>query len=31
MLACLPVFFVWNPPWACWTMTVYAIAANLGR
>ena len=29
MLACLPVFFVWNPPWACWMMTVYAIAANL--
>src|SRR6202020_1034772 len=29
MLACLPVFFVWNSPWACWMMTVYAIAANL--
>jgi glycosyl-4,4'-diaponeurosporenoate acyltransferase len=29
MLACLPVFFVWNSPWACWMMTIYAIAANL--
>jgi glycosyl-4,4'-diaponeurosporenoate acyltransferase len=29
MLLCLPVFFLWNPPWACGGMTIYAIAANL--
>jgi glycosyl-4,4'-diaponeurosporenoate acyltransferase len=29
MLACLPAFFLWNPSWACWVMTVYALAANL--
>lgn len=29
MLACLPVFFLWNPPWACWVMTLYALGANL--
>ena len=29
MFGCLPGFFVWNPPWACWVMTAYAIAANL--
>ncbi len=29
MLGCLPVFFLWNPPWACCVMTVYALAANL--
>ncbi|HVT99479.1 MAG TPA: hypothetical protein VHE33_18410 [Acidobacteriaceae bacterium] len=29
MLCCLPVFFLWNPPWACWVMTAYALAANL--
>lgn len=29
MLACLPIFFLWNPPWACWVMSVYALAANL--
>jgi glycosyl-4,4'-diaponeurosporenoate acyltransferase len=29
MLACLPVFFLWNPPWARWVMTAYALAANL--
>jgi glycosyl-4,4'-diaponeurosporenoate acyltransferase len=29
MLASLPIFFVWNPPWACWLMTVYALGANL--
>ena len=29
MLACLPIFFVWNPPWACWAMTAYALGANL--
>ena len=28
MLACLPVFFLWNPPWARWVMTAYALAAN---
>ena len=29
MFACLPIFFLWNPPWACWLMSVYAGAANL--
>lgn len=29
MLACLPVFFLWNPPWARWVMSAYALAANL--
>ena len=29
MLLCLPVFFLWNPPWACLVMTAYALAANL--
>jgi glycosyl-4,4'-diaponeurosporenoate acyltransferase len=28
MLGCLPFFFLWNPPWACWVMTAYAVAAN---
>ena len=29
MLGCLPIFFLWNPPWACLVMTAYALAANL--
>ena len=29
MLCCLPLFFLWNPPWACLVMTGYALAANL--
>ncbi len=29
MLGCLPIFFLWNPPWACWVMAAYAVAANL--
>jgi len=29
MLLCLPLFFLWNPPWACLVMTAYALAANL--
>ena len=29
MLLCLPVFFLWNPPWACLVMTVYAAVANI--
>jgi len=29
MIGCLPIFFLWNPPWARWVMTAYAIAANL--
>ena len=29
MLGCLPIFFIWNPPWACWVMAIYAVAANL--
>jgi glycosyl-4,4'-diaponeurosporenoate acyltransferase len=28
MLCCLPIFFLWNPPWACLVMTAYALAAN---
>lgn len=29
MLACLPLFFLWNPAWARWVMTLYALGANL--
>lgn len=29
MLCCLPLFFIWNPPWACLVMTAYGVAANL--
>ena len=29
MLCCLPLFFLWNPPWACLVMACYALAANL--
>ena len=29
MLACFPIFFLWNPPWACGVMCAYAVAANL--
>jgi glycosyl-4,4'-diaponeurosporenoate acyltransferase len=29
MLGCLPIFFIWNPPWARWVMTAYALVANL--
>lgn len=29
MLFCAPVFFLWNPPWACAVMALYAVVANL--
>lgn len=29
MLCCFPVFFLWNPVWACLVMVAYALAANL--
>ncbi len=29
MLGCLPIFFIWNPPWARWVMTAYGLVANL--
>lgn len=29
MLWCFPVFFLWNPLWACLVMVAYAAAANL--
>jgi len=29
MLLCTPVFYLWNPPWACVVMTLYGLAANL--
>lgn len=29
MFCGLPIFFLWNPPWACCVMTAYALAANL--
>lgn len=29
MFCCLPVFFLWNPPWACFVMTAYAVGVNL--
>jgi glycosyl-4,4'-diaponeurosporenoate acyltransferase len=29
MFLCFPIFYVWNPPWACLVMTLYAFVANL--
>jgi glycosyl-4,4'-diaponeurosporenoate acyltransferase len=29
MLACFPVFYFWNPPWACAVITLYACATNV--
>ncbi|WP_109489258.1 glycosyl-4,4'-diaponeurosporenoate acyltransferase [Occallatibacter savannae] len=29
MLLCAPIFYLWNPLWACCVMTLYGIAANL--
>jgi glycosyl-4,4'-diaponeurosporenoate acyltransferase len=29
MLFCTPVFYIWNPLWACIVMTLYGMAANL--
>jgi glycosyl-4,4'-diaponeurosporenoate acyltransferase len=29
MLGCAPIFFFWNPPWACWVMVAYAMTANV--
>ena len=29
MLLCSPLFYLWNPLWACIAMTLYGIAANL--
>ena len=29
MLLCTPVFYLWNPGWACVVMTLYGLAANL--
>ncbi|WP_446742057.1 glycosyl-4,4'-diaponeurosporenoate acyltransferase CrtO family protein [Silvibacterium acidisoli] len=29
MLAFTPIFYLWNPPWACWVMTAYGLLANL--
>jgi glycosyl-4,4'-diaponeurosporenoate acyltransferase len=29
MLLFTPVFYLWNPPWACVVMSFYGIAANL--
>jgi len=29
MLLCTPVFYLWNPRWACIIMTAYGLAANL--
>lgn len=29
MFGCLPLFFLWNPPWAWLVMTAYALASNL--
>jgi glycosyl-4,4'-diaponeurosporenoate acyltransferase len=29
MLCCFPIFFLWNPPWACCVMFIYALLANL--
>lgn len=29
MLACTPIFFLWNPPWARVVMLLYGLLANL--
>lgn len=29
MLCSSPLFFLWNPPWACWVMAAYGILANV--
>ncbi|HLH36766.1 MAG TPA: hypothetical protein VKX41_18985 [Alloacidobacterium sp.] len=29
MLCCFPIFFFWNPLWACFVMLAYGLAANL--
>jgi glycosyl-4,4'-diaponeurosporenoate acyltransferase len=29
MILFLPMFYLWNPPWACLVMTAYALVANL--
>ena len=29
MLLCSPIFYLWNPPWACAVMTCYGVIANL--
>jgi glycosyl-4,4'-diaponeurosporenoate acyltransferase len=28
MLLCTPIFFLWNPPWACLVMVAYAVTTN---
>jgi glycosyl-4,4'-diaponeurosporenoate acyltransferase len=28
-MACAPIFYLWNPLWACIVMTTYALLANL--
>lgn len=29
MLLCFPLFYLWNPTWACVVMTTYALVTNL--
>jgi glycosyl-4,4'-diaponeurosporenoate acyltransferase len=29
MILCTPIFYLWNPPWACAVVTLYGVAANL--
>lgn len=29
MLFCTPIFYLWNPLWACLIMTLYGLVANL--
>lgn|SRR3982750_3300607 len=29
MLLCFPLFFIWNPAWACLVMALYAVVANI--
>ena len=29
MMFCTPIFFLWNPWWARWTMLAYGVASNL--
>ncbi len=28
-ILCAPVFYLWNPAWACWVITLYLMASNL--
>ena len=29
MICCAPLFYLWNPAWACWVITAYMVASNM--